>query len=391
MSIDIDCCQVKKYNQNAFGDYFVVKRILEEERLIAVLSDGLGSGIKASILACMTATMLLRFVEEDTNIRKTAEIMMNSLPVCKVRKISYATFTAVDCDEDGNVRVVEEGNPDLVWMRGGRVLEVPCRQIPSQSFPDRQLKLYNFNVRQGDRLIVCSDGVTQAGLGEYKYKLGLRRAGLIEILQKETGAHPDISSSDLARRIVAGAKAADPDGLAKDDISACVIYFREPRRALLFTGPPFDDAMDTYYATVFASFPGKKAVCGGTTANIMARELMRPIKMSPGRVSGGLPPTGSMEGVDLVTEGILTLTRTLEYLERDTPERLPGEKRDGAEQLKEFLLGSDEISIMMGSRPNQAHYDPDLPVEIEIRRNVIKKIKQILESKYFKKVNIQNI
>ena len=89
MFIDIDCHQIKKYNQNAFGDYFVSKRYPDEERLIAVLSDGLGSGIKANILSCMTATMLLRFVEGDQiPIKDAAEIVMNSLPICQVRKIS---------------------------------------------------------------------------------------------------------------------------------------------------------------------------------------------------------------------------------------------------------------------------------------------------------------
>src|SRR5574344_1388122 len=101
MFIDIDCSQTKKYNQNAYGDYFVSKRYPDEGRLIAVLSDGLGSGIKANILSCMTATMLLRFIEEDIKIKKAAEIIMNSLPVCKVRKISYSTFSAIDCDDDG--------------------------------------------------------------------------------------------------------------------------------------------------------------------------------------------------------------------------------------------------------------------------------------------------
>ena len=118
MFIDIDCVQEKKYKQNAFGDYFVSKRYPQDKRLIAVLSDGLGSGIKANILSCMTATMLLRFIEKNIKIKKAAEIVMNSLPVCQVRHISYSTFSAVDCFDDGKISVVEEGNPDFVWIRG---------------------------------------------------------------------------------------------------------------------------------------------------------------------------------------------------------------------------------------------------------------------------------
>ena len=123
MFIAIDCIQEKKYNQNAYGDYFSSKRFQDEGRLIAVLSDGLGSGIKANILSCMTSTMLLRFIEAQRNIEKACEIVMNSLPVCQVRKISYSTFSAIDCDEEGNVIIVEEGNPRFVHLRGSDVVE----------------------------------------------------------------------------------------------------------------------------------------------------------------------------------------------------------------------------------------------------------------------------
>ena len=111
MFIDIDCSQIKKFGQNAYGDYFVSKRTDNQERVIAVLSDGLGSGIKANILSCMTSTMMLRFIEEDIPIQKAAQTIMDSLPVCQVRQISYATFSAIDCRNDGSVWVVEEGNP----------------------------------------------------------------------------------------------------------------------------------------------------------------------------------------------------------------------------------------------------------------------------------------
>ena len=120
MFIDIDCHQIKKYNQNAFGDYFTSKRYPDEGKLIAVLSDGLGSGIKANILSCMTATMLLRFVEkQEIPIRKAAEIVMNSLPVCKVRKISYSTFSIIDVNDEGVARIIEEGNPEFLWIKNG--------------------------------------------------------------------------------------------------------------------------------------------------------------------------------------------------------------------------------------------------------------------------------
>ncbi|MEE3349046.1 MAG: SpoIIE family protein phosphatase [Candidatus Gastranaerophilaceae bacterium] len=385
MFIDIDCSQVKKYNQNAFGDYFVSKRFPDESRLVAVLSDGLGSGIKANILSCMTATMLSQFISNDQiPIHKAAEIIMNSLPVCKVRHISYSTFSAIDCYDDGNARIVEEGNPDFIWIRDGEVIEPHYEIIQSKTFKNRKLKVYKLKFKLGDRVIFCSDGVTQAGLGGGRLKLGLRRDGLINILKEKLSAEPEISSSDLATYIVHQARNIETDRNPKDDISACVLYFRKPREALVFTGPPYHQQKDSEYAQMFWNFKGKKAISGGTTANLISRELNIPITMDTTISVGKLPAISFMDGIDLVTEGILTLTKTLEYLEN-------GELDidNAAGKLVKFLLDSDCIYFMVGAKLNQAHYDPALPIEIEIRKNIIKKIAGILQDKYFKKVTVQ--
>lgn len=384
MFIDIDCSQLKKYNQNAFGDYFVSKRYPEEGRLISVLSDGLGSGIKANILSCMTATMLLKFVEAEVNIKKAAEIIMNSLPVCKVRRISYSTFSAIDCDNDGSVKIVEEGNPDFIWLSGNEVMEPEFSEVISKEFKNRKMKTYKFDVKQGDRLIFCSDGVTQAGLGGQRLRLGLRREGLIEILKDKIPKDNEISSSELSKYIVNQARNIEEDRNPKDDVSACVLYFREPRQALVFTGPPYHQEKDPEYSRIFDKFPGKKAICGGTTANLVSRELGRPIKTETAISVGNLPSCSYMSGADLITEGILTLTKSLEYLENGT-----GSANNAGVKLVKFLLDSDCINFMVGAKLNQAHYDPNLPIEIEIRKNIIKKMAKILEDKYFKKVSIQ--
>lgn len=384
MFIDIDCAQLKKYNQNAFGDYFISKRYPEEGRLIAVLSDGLGSGIKANILSCMTATMLLKFVEGEVNIRKAAEIIMNSLPVCKVRKISYSTFSAIDCDDDGMIKIVEEGNPDFVWLRGNEVLCPEFQEVASKEFKNRKMKTYKFQVQQGDRLIFCSDGVTQAGLGGKRLPLGLRREGFVEILKEKMHNDIEISSSELSKYIVTQAKNIEADRNPKDDVSACVLYFREPRQSLIFTGPPYHQEKDSDYARIFDNFKGKKAICGGTTANLVARELNRSIKTESEISVGNLPSCSHMNGVDIITEGILTLTKTVEYLENE-----PSSTSNAATKLVQFLLNSDCINFMVGAKLNQAHYDPNLPIEIEIRKNIVKKMARILEDKYFKKVSVQ--
>lgn len=387
MFIDIDCYQVKKYNQNAYGDYFVSKRYPDEGRLIAVLSDGLGSGIKANILSCMTATMLLRFIEnEQISIKKAAQIIMNSLPVCKVRHISYSTFTAIDCNEEGSVKLVEEGNPSFIWIRNNEVIEPQYEIIESKTFKNRRMKVYKMNLKQGDRLITCSDGVTQSGLGGGRLKLGLRREGLINIVLEKIKEQPDVSSTDLSKYIVRQAINIETGRQPKDDISACVIYYRQPRKALVFTGPPFNQNKDAEYARMFADFEGKKAVCGGTTANLVSRELNRPVTMEKTISVGKLPAVSFMDGVDLVTEGVLTLTKTLEYLESGLCDI-----DNAAAKLVKFLSDSDCINFLVGAKLNQAHYDPALPVEIEIRKTIVKKIANVLRDKYLKKVDVQYI
>ncbi len=383
MFIDIDYSQEKKYNQNAFGDYVVSKRYPNSGRLISILSDDLGSGIKANILAIMTSTMLLKFIEAESDIRKASETILNALPVCQIRKISYSTFSAMDADEEGNVKIVEEGNPDFIWIKDGKVMEPECEIITSNTFKNRHMHIYNFKVSQGDRLIFCSDGVTQAALGSEKLKLGLRREGLIELVLDKLQKNPEISSRDLSKYIVHQSILTESDRKPKDDVSALCVYFRNPRNSVVFTGPPYHPDKDTYYANILKNFNGKKAICGGTTANLISREFNLPIKVDINLNVGKLPSISYMEGIDLITEGILTLTKARDDLDSGVFEN------DAAGKLIKFFLDSDCVTFMVGAKINQAHYDPNMPIEIEIRKNIIKKIAKLLETKYMKKVVVQ--
>ena len=385
MFIDIGCSQKKKYNQNAYGDYFVSKRYKDSNRVIGILSDGLGSGIKANILASMTATMLLKFIEAQSDIQDACETIMNSLPVCKVRKISYSTFSAIDCDEEGNAQIVEEGNPEFLWIRNGEVLEPEYKEITSKTFSNRHMHVYNLKLEKDDRIIFCSDGVTQAALGTKELKLGVRREGLIEIVLNKLREKPFISSDELAKYIVRQIEVIEPDHKLKDDTSVACFYFRDPRKSIIFTGPPYDMEQDAVYAKSFYTFKGKKAIAGGTTANLIARELNLEITTDRSINMGKLPNISYMKGVDLVTEGILTLTKTAEYLESGVVQE------DAAGKLMKFLLDTDVIKFMVGAKINQENYDPNLHIEIEIRKNIIKKIAKLLEDKYTKKVEVRFI
>lgn len=385
--IDIDCSQIMKYNQNVCGDAFKSYRFLEEGRLIAALSDGLGSGVKANILATMTATMALKFIEAGRNLLRSSEVMMESLPICQVRKISYATFSLVDCDDDGKARIVEEGNPEFLLVRNGKVIEVPHQKVTSEKHPSRKMQIYEVKLEQEDRLIFCSDGVTQAGLGNPEYKLGWRREGLIEFVESVIEKDSQISSRELSTKIVQEAITYEPDRNAKDDTSSMVLYFRKPRELMVFTGSPYWEERDGEYAKIFADFQGKKAICGGTTANILSRELNTPIESGSMLSVGNLPAISYMKGVDLVTEGILTLTQAVDNLENGDI----NDEKDAASRLVNLLIDSDCIKFMVGAKLNEAHYDPDLPIELGIRKTVIKRMVKVLRSKYLKEVNVKFI
>ena len=385
MFIDVACSQKKKYNQNAYGDYFSSNRFPNMNRVVAVLSDGLGSGIKANILACMTSTMLLKFMENNSDIEQSCEIIMNSLPVCKVRGISYSTFSAIDCYENGKAKIVEEGNPDFIWIRNGEVLKPEYQTIQSKDFKNRKMKVYNIRLEKYDRIIFCSDGATQVAMGTKQYPLGLERNGLIKIILNKLKQEPEISSQKLSSYLVKQIQLIAPNKELKDDTSIVSLYCRDPRESLIFTGPPYHQEKDSYFARFFMDFKGKKAISGGTTANIISRELNIPVIAKMSMNTGKLPGISEMQGVDLVTEGILTLTKTLEYLENGNVEE------NAAKTLMDFLLDSDVINFLVGAQMNKAHYDPNLPIEIEIRKNIIKQMAKVLEEKYLKKVNVQFI
>jgi hypothetical protein len=385
---ELEFHQVRKHSQNTAGDAFMVRKDSENNRLLTVLSDGLGSGVKANILANMTARMAIKFAETDTDFTHYAKVIMNALPVCQVRKIAYATFTVIDCRDDGNVQIVEQGSPPFILLRDGLPVDVPFEEHGSTQGDYRKLKVYRFDARPEDRIVFFSDGVTESGMGSATYPLGWRNKGCGEFTQKLIAADARISARSLAEQVVRRALQNEPDRRAYDDTTCGVLYFRTPRRTLLASGPPFSEKRDAEYAEIVRSFDGCKIISGGTSAEIMAREMGVEIETDLFRFRrSNLPPVSKMEGIDLVTEGILTLTEVLNMLESDhEPAR-----ENAATLLRELLLNSDVIHILVGTKINQAHQDPNLPIELEIRRSLMRRIAKVLEENYLKEVNLEFI
>ena len=384
---ELEFHQVRKASQHTAGDAYMIHKEPGQARLLAALSDGLGSGVKANILANMTARMAIKFAEADTDFLHYAKVIMNALPVCQVRKIAYATFTVVDFRADGSVQIVEQGNPPFILLRGGEQQMIPCEEYSSTQGDYRRLRAYRFTAEPEDRIIFFSDGVTEAGMGSPRYPLGWRQQGCADAVRALVGKAPQISARQLAQRIVQAAIEKEPAQKACDDVTCGVLYFRTPRRTLLASGPPFSEKRDAEYAALIQNFEGTKIISGGTSADIVARELGRSIRTDLVRVKrSGLPPISQMAGIDLVTEGILTLTETLNLLEGKAQP-----SGESAALLRDRLLDSDVVKILVGTKVNQAHQDPNLPIELEIRRSLLRRIATTLETRYFKEVTLEFI
>ncbi len=385
---ELEFHQIRKASEHTAGDAFLVHKDAESGRLLAVLSDGLGSGVKANILANMTANMAIKFAETYTDFVHYAKVIMNSLPVCQVRKIAYATFTVVDSSPDGTVQVVEQGNPPFILLRGGRAVEVEAREFSGGGDDYRKLRVSRFTAEPEDRILFFSDGVTEAGMGTKAYPLGWRSEHCTAFSEKLIQQDEKISARLLARSIVHAALQREPDRKAYDDITCGVLYFRTPRKTILASGPPFSEKKDKDYADTLRRFDGTKIISGGTSADIVARELGKTIHTDLFRFRRSfLPPVSELEGIDLVTEGILTLTETLNVLEG----KKTAPQENAAGLLSEHLVNSDIIHFLVGTKINQAHQDPSLPIELEIRRSLMRRIAAILENNYLKEVTLEFI
>ncbi len=388
--IDIAHSQQQKYSEEICGDVFLTQKVSEENRTIAVLSDGLGSGVKANILASMTASMALNFIKNNSPIAHTADIIINTLPIDRERRISFSSFTIIDIESDGLIHLVEYGNPSALLVRNKESIQLDKNEIKIKNRFNLKQKLYysTFTGTIEDRIIICSDGVTQSGIGTASYPFGWNDENLFSYVSEQIEKDPVIPSAYLSKKLLT--KSITNDAYkAKDDITAAVVYLRQPRKLMLCSGPPYDEKKDQLLAKNLDNFEGKKIICGGTTANIIARELDREISTDMLKAPGNLPPASLMENIDLVTEGILTIGKAQSILEEGFTEKKL--TKDPAEMLCNLLITNDEIHFIVGTKINEAHQDPALPVELEIRRNVIKKIAQCLEDKYLKKTYIDYI
>jgi len=383
--------QISHEGEKICGDVFMSKRIPEENRVLCVLSDGMGHGVRANVLATLTATISLNCSMEHQDANTLASIIMRALPVCSERSLSYATYTIIDISmENETVSILEYDNPQTFILRNNRIYEPQWTQVAYKgATKDKRvmnLKKCTFAPQLEDRIIFCSDGIVQSGLGK-GLTMGWGRNELIRFVRSMVETSPTIDATDLAERVVRRAVSNDLFK-PKDDLTCGVVYFRLQRKTMLCTGPPFNPERDNEFAQLLKNFDGKKIVSGATTTEIISRELKREVKNEE-RLDPTLPPSSKMMGIDLVTEGVLTLSKVTNLLNNYNHNSKMQFGKGPADQMCQILLETDVVYILVGTKINEMHHDPLLPVEIEIRKHLIQRLTKVLSEKYLKVVNLQ--
>lgn len=372
--MDFGTGSLNKYGEELCGDK--VEYCTEPHQFIAVLSDGLGSGVKANILATLTAKIAITMLREGLPIEEVVDTIIHTLPMCSVRKLAYSTFTILKVDDDGMVYIVEFDNPSVFFLRGGKMVSTypTIREING-----RTIKESHFELEEKDTFIFVSDGVIHAGVGmvlnlgwswkevaKYLENLPVERVGAKKIVSLLLGVCNDLYIERPG-----------------DDTTVVAIQAVKPKVAVLFSGPPKDPEKDEEVIRELISSKGKKIICGGTAANITARVLREKIKTSLDIIDPQVPPIGYINGIDLVTEGVLTLKKAIEKLERikvsTQLEFLYGE--DGASKLATMLYEEcTHIHFLVGQAINPAHQNPDFPDALSIKLNVLIKLENILRN-----------
>jgi len=374
--------QLRKHGEELCGDNVAIAR--HADYITLALSDGLGSGVKANILSILTTRIVMHLMENGLPLSEVVETLGKTLPVCDVRKLAYSTFAIGQFFRDGRARIVEFDTPSFVLLRQRKFVSLPCgeRQIEGKIIREFELQL-----KIGDWLIFVSDGVINAGIGGL-YPLGWGMNQAIRFLEKHS--HPDLSAEELAHKLVQAVQDLYC-GKPGDDVSVAVIKVRRKLMATLLTGPPLNEDVDEETVKRFKERPGFLAVCGGTTAKIVARYLGgKPLDVDLATMKPDVPPIAKLEGIDLTTEGILTLTRANDLLHSGANKDTVKFATDGASALIRLCLDVDHIHFIVGLSVNPAHQNPDLPKQLGMKLAVVREIADELRRRG-KEVSIETI
>ncbi len=372
--------QLNKHGEETCGDR--VETITRPEGNIVVMSDGLGSGVKANILSSLTTRIIATMLREGCTIHEVADTLNQTLPVCKVRNIAYSTFTALKIDNSGRVEAAEYDNPDLMWFSNGKIKYIPRTEA---RFSERmKIKESEFSLKENDFLVAVSDGVVHAGIGR-TWNLGWSWDRVAQYIK--TNLTPTMTARELCDNLaeVTNKLYVDQPG---DDATVVVVHYRKNKTVTMMIGPPKDKSRDTEVAEKLLNSTGKKVICGGTTGNIISRHLDKHIDVLFQTGTNGIPAIGKLEGIDLVAEGVLTLSAVVDMFRENLTPRDVKYRIDGAALLFRELYNADEIQILLGKAINPAHQNPQTPSHLGLKFHLIQELEYML-AKTGKQVNVE--
>jgi len=357
--------QLRKRNEELCGDAVAVSR--HPDSVTLALSDGLGSGVKANILATLTTRIAMHLLENELPLSEVVETLGQTLPVCQVRKLAYSTFAIAQFFRDGRARVVEFDTPPTIVLRQRKRIPLPFHE---RAIGGKTIRESVFDLELGDWIVFVSDGVLNAGIGGV-YPLGWGWEQTARYLEEHS--HPELTAQALADKLgdtVADLYAGEPG----DDVSIVVIKVRHKLVATVLAGPPAARDADEEVLARFVQRQGLHVVCGGTTAKMVSRHMGKPLEVDLETMKPDVPALARMEGVDLVTEGILTLTRANELLQSGAQKETVRFRTDGAAALVRLLLSVDHVHFIIGLAVNPAHQNPSLPHQLGIKLAVVRGI-----------------
>ena len=377
MHVDTAYRSLFKYGEELCGDNVRITRT--EDSVFAVLADGLGSGVKANILSTLTSTIISTMLTEGAAMEQAVETIVSTLPICSVRKLAYSTFSVLQIKDTGEAYLAEFDNPACIFIRNGELMEL---EMTDKEYAGKTVYESRFTVFPGDVLALISDGVVYAGVGSI-LNFGWTWESVAEWLRKES--LKEKSAPRLAAALSQAVKELYMDKPGDD--STVMVARISPRQVVnMFAGPPKNKDDDPKMGRDFMTSSGKKLICGGSSANIVARVLNRSIETSLDYVDPLIPPIATIQGIDLVTEGVLTLSRTVEilqeYLDHETDsfyfKKL--DEKNGAAMLAKILLEEcTTLNLFIGTAINPAHQNPGLPSDLSIKLKLIDKLCGLME------------
>ena len=377
MHVDTAYRSLFKYGEELCGDNVRITRT--EDSVFAVLADGLGSGVKANILSTLTSTIISTMLTEGAAMEQAVETIVSTLPICSVRKLAYSTFSVLQIKDTGEAYLAEFDNPACIFIRNGELMEL---EMTDKEYAGKTVYESRFTVFPGDVLALISDGVVYAGVGSI-LNFGWTWESVAEWLRKES--LKEKSAPRLAAALSQAVKKVYMDKPGDD--STVMVARISPRQVVnMFAGPPKNKDDDPKMVRDFMTSSGKKLICGGSSANIVARVLNRSIETSLDYVDPLIPPIATIQGIDLVTEGVLTLSRTVEilqeYLDHETDSfyfKKLDEKNGAAMLAKPLLEECTTLNLFIGTAINPAHQNPGLPSDLSIKLKLIDKLCGLME------------